>query len=120
MSQVVVADDSAVMINEVTSFLKGNGIETLIACNGQECFDLLKQKPSVPLAIVDINMPIMDGLTMIETVRRELPDCKTNFFVLTTEFDRKSKEKGRELGVKGWIIKPFKGDIVIATLKKYL
>lgn len=120
MVQVMVADDSAVMVNEVSTFLKEHDIDSLVACNGQECFEILKDRQDIPLAIVDINMPVLDGLSMIEKIRNELPDCKTNFIMLTTEFDRKSKEKGRELGVKGWIIKPFKGDIVIGAIKKYL
>lgn len=120
MVEVIVADDSAVMVNEVSSFLKTHGIDSLIACNGQECFDILNQRDEIPLAIVDINMPVLDGLSMIEKVRSELPDCKTNFIMLTTEFDRQSKERGRALGVKGWIIKPFKGEVVIGAIKKFL
>jgi len=120
MAQVMLIDDSAVMVNEVSSFLKGHGIDSLIACNGLEGFLLLKEHKDIPLAIVDINMPVMDGLTMIERVRQELPDCTTQFIMLTTEFDRVSKERGKELGVRGWIIKPFRGESVIGTIKKFI
>ncbi len=120
MVQVLVVDDSAVMVNEVSSFLKGHDIDSLVASNGQEGYDLLRDHGDIPLAIVDINMPVMDGLTMVEKVRRELPECTTLFVMLTTEFDRKSKERGRELGVKGWIIKPFNGEMAIGAIKKLL
>lgn len=120
MGQVMLVDDSAVVVNEVSSFLQGHGIDTLVASNGLEGFMLLKEIPNIPLAIVDINMPVMDGLSMIEKVRQELPACTTQFLMLTTEFDRPSKERGKELGVKGWIIKPFRGESVIGTIKKFL
>ena len=120
MAQVMLIDDSAVMVNEVSSFLKGHGIDSLIACNGLEGLMLLKEHTDIPPAIVDINMPVMDGLTMIERVRQELPNCITQFIMLTTEFDRVSKERGKELGVRGWIIKPFRGESVIGTIKKFI
>ncbi|TVZ41688.1 two-component system chemotaxis response regulator CheY [Alteromonadaceae bacterium 2753L.S.0a.02] len=120
MANVLIADDSAVMVNEVSSFLKQHSIDSVIACNGQEGFNILKENLDIPLAIVDINMPVLDGLSMIEKVRNELPDCQTKFIMLTTEFGRESKERGRSLGVKGWIIKPFQGDMVIEAIKKFL
>lgn len=120
MRQILLIDDSAVMVNEVSSFLRDHQIDSIIASNGQEGFDTIRAKPDIPLAIVDVNMPVMDGLTMIEKVRKELPDCTTHFIVLTTEFDRSSKDRGRSLGVTGWIIKPFKGDAAIGPIKKIL
>lgn len=120
MTQVLVVDDSAVMVNEVSSFLKNHGIDSVTASNGQDGFDLLMETPDIPLAIVDINMPVMDGLSMIEKIRREAPECATQFIVLTTEFDREYKERGRALGVKGWIVKPFNGDMAIGAIKKLL
>ena len=121
MVQVLLVDDSAVTVNEVSSYLKGHGIDTLIASNGWEGFEMISNCDAViPLAIVDINMPVLDGLGMIEKVRSELPECKTQFIMLTTEFDRKYKDRGRSLGVKGWIIKPFKGDVAIGAIKKII
>lgn len=120
MPQVLICDDAAIIASTVSTFLQAHNIDSIITSNGQECFDVLKVRDDIPLAIVDINMPVLDGLSMIEKVRNELPDCKTHFIMLTTDFDRKSKSRGRDLGVKGWIIKPFRGEIVIETIKKYL
>ena len=120
MAQVLLVDDSAVMLNEVSTYLEAHEISTLMAVDGQEGFDLIRQHGAIPLAIVDINMPVMDGMRMIEKVRRELPQCQTRFVMLTTEFDRKCKERGKALGVRGWIIKPFRGDAAIVAIKKLL
>ncbi len=120
MVQVMIVDDSVTLVNEVSSFLKSHAIDSYTAENGQKGLDILVENPNIPLAIVDINMPIMDGLTMIERVRSDLPNCTTKFIMLTTEFDRKSKDKGKSLGVKGWIIKPFKGEVTIGAIKRLI
>ena len=120
MPFVLLVDDSAMMVNEVSSFLNTQGIECLVASNGLEGHQILKQRNDIPLAIVDVNMPVLDGLSMIDKVRQELPGCTTSFIMLTTEFDRQLKERGKTLGVKGWIIKPFRGESAIATIRKFL
>jgi two-component system chemotaxis response regulator CheY len=120
MPFVLLVDDSAMMVNEVSSFLKTHDIDCLVASNGLEGFLTLKSRTDIRLAIVDMNMPVMDGLSMIEKVRQDLPDCTTRFIMLTTEFDRQHKERGKTLGVKGWIIKPFRGEHAIGTIRKFL
>jgi len=120
MPFVLLVDDSAMMVNEVSSFLNAQDIECLVASNGLEGYQTLKSRSDIALAIVDVNMPVMDGLSMIEKVRKELPDCAASFIMLTTEFDREHKERGKTLGVKGWIIKPFRGENAIGIIRKFL
>jgi DNA-binding response OmpR family regulator len=59
-----------------------------------------------------------DGLTMAEKVRTELGNNTVNIIMLTTENSPAIKERGKAAGIKGWIVKPFKGEAVIATFKK--
>ncbi|GLS27293.1 response regulator [Marinibactrum halimedae] len=120
MSKVLVVDDSATVRNEVGSFLKNNGIATVLAENGKDGLDKLKADSSIKLIISDVNMPIMDGLTMAEKVRSELGNNTVNIIMLTTESDARMKQRGKDAGVKGWIVKPFKGDAVIGAVKKLL
>lgn len=120
MARVLIVDDSTVMVNEIFSFLKEHGIEPLIATNGLEGFEVINGRDDVVLALVDINMRKMDGLSMIEKIRQEIPECKTKFIMMTTEFDRKFKDRGRTLGVVGWIIKPFNKEMALTTIKKML
>ena len=63
-------------------------------------------------------MPNMDGLTMAEKIRSELNNSVVNIIMLTTENSPSMKERGKAAGIKGWIVKPFKGDAVLATFKK--
>jgi two-component system, chemotaxis family, chemotaxis protein CheY len=118
MAQILVVDDSATVRNEVTDFLKKNGLDVITAIDGRDGLVKMKADPSVKLIVSDVNMPNMDGLTMAEKIRGELGNANVNIVMLTTENSPVMKERGKAAGIKGWIVKPFKGDAVLATFKK--
>ncbi|MDO9237954.1 MAG: response regulator [Aquabacterium sp.] len=118
MAQVLVVDDSATVRNEVGDFLKKSGLDVITAIDGRDGLVKLKGDPRVKLVISDVNMPNMDGLTMVEKIRGELGNTAVHIIMLTTENTPIMKERGKAAGIKGWIVKPFKGDAVLATLKK--
>ncbi len=118
MAQVLVVDDSSTVRNEVGDFLKGSGLSVTLAVDGKDGLDKLKADPGIKLIVCDVNMPNMDGLTMAERVRGELGNNDVNIIMLTTENSPAMKERGKAAGIKGWIVKPFKGDAVLATFKK--
>ena len=89
-----------------------------MAVDGQDGLAKLKADPSIKLVVSDVNMPNMDGLTMAERIRGELKNSAVNIIMLTTESSPTMKERGKAAGIKGWIVKPFKGDAVLATFKK--
>ena len=118
MAQVLVVDDSSTVRNEVGDFLKSSGLTVELAVDGRDGLNKLKADPSIKLIVCDVNMPNMDGLTMAEKVRGELGNANVNIIMLTTENSPAMKERGKAAGIKGWIVKPFKGDAVLATFKK--
>jgi len=118
MAQVLVVDDSSTVRDEVAGFLKKNGLDVATAMDGRDGLAKLKADPKIKLVVSDVNMPNMDGLTMAEKIRSELGNKTVNIVMLTTENSPVMKERGKAAGVKGWIVKPFKGDAVIATFKK--
>jgi two-component system chemotaxis response regulator CheY len=118
MAQVLVVDDSSTVRNEVGDFLKNSGLTVTLAVDGKDGLDKLKADSSIKLIVCDVNMPNMDGLTMAEKVRGELRNSTVNIVMLTTENSPAMKERGKAAGIKGWIVKPFKGDAVLATFKK--
>ena len=118
MAQILVVDDSATVRNEVSSFLKGSGLTVEVAVDGKDGLTKLKSDSSIKLVISDVNMPNMDGLTMAEKIRGELGNSTVNIIMLTTESDPRMKDRGKAAGVKGWIVKPFKGDAVLGGIKK--
>ena len=118
MAQILVVDDSSTVRNEVGDFLKSNGLGVAFAVDGRDGLAKLKGDPGVKLVICDVNMPNMDGLTMAEKVRSELKNGSVNIIMLTTENSPAMKERGKAASIKGWIVKPFNGPAVIASLKK--
>ncbi|AYH43744.1 response regulator [Azoarcus sp. DN11] len=118
MAQVLVVDDSGTVRNEVSDFLKANGLTVACAVDGKDGLDKIKSDPSLKLVLSDVNMPNMDGLTMAEKIRGELKNNALNIIMLTTENSPAMKERGKAAGIKGWIVKPFNGAAVIASLKK--
>lgn len=120
MAQILVVDDSATVRNEVSDFLKANGLSVETAVDGTDGLQKLKGDAGVKLVITDVNMPNMDGLTMAEKIRNELGNATVNIIMLTTENDPRMKQRGKDAGVKGWIVKPFKGDAVLGSIKKLI
>ena len=118
MAQILVVDDSATVREEVSSFLKGHSLSVETADDGKDGLEKLKSDGGIKLVISDVNMPNMDGLTMVEKIRNELNNASVNIIMLTTESDPRMKERGKAAGVKGWIVKPFKGDNVVGSIKK--
>jgi two-component system chemotaxis response regulator CheY len=104
--------------DEVANFLKQSGMSVTTAVDGKDGLDKLRADSSIRLVIADVNMPIMDGLTMIEKIRSELGNAQLNVLMLTTESNPKVKERGKAAGVKGWMVKPFKGQAVLESIKK--
>ena len=115
---VVVVDDSSTVRDEVAGFLKKSGLDVATAVDGRDGLAKLKMDPKIKLIVSDVNMPNMDGLTMAEKIRGELGNKTVNIVMLTTENSPVMKERGKAAGIKGWIVKPFKGDAVLATFKK--
>ncbi|MFI4938759.1 MAG: response regulator [Burkholderiales bacterium] len=118
MAQILVVDDSSTVRNEVGDFLTKNGLAVTCAIDGRDGLAKLQADSNIKLVLSDVNMPIMDGLTMAEKIRNELGNSTVNIIMLTTVNSPLMKERGKAAGVKGWIVKPFKGDAVLATFKK--
>ena len=118
MAKILVVDDSSTVRDEVSTFLKSSGLDVVTAVDGKDGLVKLKADPGIRLVVADVNMPNMDGLTMVEKIRSELQNSTVNLIMLTTESSPNMKERGKAAGVKGWIVKPFKGAAVLETFKK--
>ena len=118
MAQILIVDDSSTVRAEVSEFLQKNGLSVTTAVDGHDGLAKLKSDSQIKLIVSDVNMPNMDGLTMAEKIRGELNNSAVNIIMLTTENSPLMKERGKAAGVKGWIVKPFKGDAVLATFRK--
>jgi len=117
--QVLCVDDSASMRQMVKLTLSEAGYEILEACDGRDA--LAKAGSSeVHMVVTDLNMPNMDGLTLIRELRK-LPSYKgVPMIFLTTESDEAKKAEAKQAGATAWIVKPFKQEQLLAIVKKVL
>ena len=118
MAKILIVDDSSTVRDEVAGFLKKAGLDVATAVDGKDGLAKLKADPGIKLVVTDVIMPNMDGLTMVEKIRGELGNKSVNIIMLTTESSPSMKERGKAAGIKGWIVKPFKGDAVLDAFKK--
>ncbi|MBV7316940.1 MAG: response regulator [Shewanella sp.] len=119
MKKILAVDDSASMRQMVGFTLKTAGFDVTEACNGDEALTVAQQG-QYDLVISDVNMPVMDGITLIRNLRT-LPAYKfTPLLMLTTESGGDKKQEGRAAGATGWIVKPFNPDQLLATVRKVL
>jgi two-component system chemotaxis response regulator CheY len=117
MAQILVVDDSDAVRTEVSTFFKTNGFAVETAVDGKDGLSKVQGDSSLKLVIADVNMPNMDGLTMVEKIRGEL-NKNVDVIMLTTESDAAMKARAKTAGVKGWIVKPFNGASVLEAAKK--
>lgn len=116
---ILTVDDSSTMRQMITFTLKGAGFEVLEAGDGVEALEVAAGK-KLDLIITDVNMPRMDGITLVQRLRA-LPQFKfTPILVLTTESDASMKMKGKEAGATGWIVKPFSPEKLLDTVNKVI
>ena len=118
MSQILVVDDSSAVRSEVSDFLTRRKFDVITAVDGVDGLNMLRQHPTVRLVLADVNMPNMDGLTMVEHIRTELGNTDVNIVMLTTETNPVLKARGKAAGIRGWIVKPFNGPSTVANFRK--
>lgn len=115
--KVLTVDDSRTMREMVSFTLKGAGYDVVEAADGQHALTVL-ESTKVDLVIADLNMPVMDGLSLIRRLRA-MPSHRTMpILMLTTESDDKKKQEGRAAGATGWIVKPFDPSKLISVVQK--
>jgi two-component system, chemotaxis family, chemotaxis protein CheY len=118
MPKILAVDDSPSMRQMVGVTLKSAGYEVLEACDGQEALNLAKGQAAVDLVITDVNMPNMDGITLVRELRM-LPHYRgVPLLVLTTEASTEKKMQGKAAGATGWVVKPFSPEGLLATIAR--
>ncbi|TCV83301.1 response regulator [Sulfurirhabdus autotrophica] len=120
MAKTILAVDDSVSIRQMVAYtLKGAGYNVVEAVDGQDGLDKAKSQ-TINLVLTDQNMPIMDGLTLIKTLRT-LPEYKTTpILMLTTEAGEAMKSQGKAAGATGWMVKPFDPEKLIEVVKKVI
>ena len=119
MATILAVDDSASMRQMVSFTLKGAGHNVVEASDGKDALDKAKGQ-QFDLVISDVNMPVMDGISLIRELRALSEYKFTPLLMLTTESGNDKKSEGKSAGATGWIVKPFNPDQLLATINKVL
>ncbi|HEX7383283.1 MAG TPA: response regulator [Burkholderiaceae bacterium] len=119
MTTILTVDDSTSMRQMVSYTLGDAGFEVAEAVDGQDALEQAQQQ-TFQLVLADVNMPRMDGITLIHALR-QLPAYRfTPLLMLTTESAAHRKAEGRAAGATGWIVKPFDPQQLIAVVQRVL
>ena len=116
---IMTVDDSASVRMMVAFTLKESGYNVIEAVNGIDALEKLESS-DISLIIADINMPEMDGISMVKKIRGHKEHRFIPVIMLTTESHESIRERGREAGATGWIVKPFKPEQLLGVTRKVL
>ncbi|HWA72890.1 MAG TPA: response regulator [Polyangiaceae bacterium] len=119
MAKIMTVDDSVSLRKLVASALQAAGHNVSEAESGASALNVAKTT-SFDLVISDLNMPGMDGLTLVSQLRQLPAYRSTPILILTTEMDPQKKQAAKAAGATGWIVKPFDPAQLLATIRKVL
>lgn len=121
MKTIFAVDDSPTARASIEYTLTSAGYKIELAKDGVEAYEKIKRSSAeIDIFIFDVNMPNMDGITLIKKVR-ELTDYKfTPILFLTTESQNSKKMEGKASGASGWIVKPFESSQLVTLIKRFI
>ncbi|WP_297509135.1 response regulator [uncultured Caulobacter sp.] len=119
MTAILTVDDSASIRAAIKIALTGEGYNVSEASHGAEGLDKASAG-GFDLIVTDLNMPVMDGLTMIRELRRRPAGAGVPILFLTTESDGEVKAQAKAAGATGWLTKPFDPDQLVRVVQKVL
>lgn len=120
MAKTILAVDDSGSLRQMVAFsLKAAGYQVIEAVDGVDGLEKAKVQV-VDLVLTDQNMPRMDGLTLIKSLRALPSYQRVPILMLTTESGDEMKMKGRAAGANGWLVKPFDPQKLIEVVKKVL
>ena len=120
MAKTILAVDDSASIRQMVAFtLKGAGYEVIQAVDGQDALDKANYH-QVNLVLTDINMPRMDGLKLLELLRKLAHYKNIPILILTTESGDEIKAKGRAAGATGWLVQPFDPKRLLEVIGKVI
>src|SRR5215212_3209399 len=118
--KILVAEDNAISQELLRKILVSRGYEVVVAGDGRVAWDLLCEGLNPDLAIMDIMMPVMSGLEVLQRIRKDTRFKKLKIILCSALRDRETIAQGATLGIEYYILKPFKPEIVLQQVEKAL
>ena len=117
--KILVVDDDRTTRKLLSLYLKGNGFDVMTAENGLDAIEKLGGG-SVNLVVTDLNMPYMDGIEFIRTMKTNPDTGHIPVLMITTEDDDEERKRATDAGADGYLIKPVTSDIVALKVRQLL
>jgi two-component system chemotaxis response regulator CheY len=117
-TRILVVDDSRTIRREVVSTLTEAGYDVCESEDGAHAIEVINTQRDIALVICDVNMPRMTGLEMLATVKADPRNAGLLVVMLTNEGQTTLIQQAKSLGARGWIVKPLKPEVLIATTRR--
>jgi two-component system chemotaxis response regulator CheY len=114
---ILVVDDSGTVRQQVSMALKQAGFAIVEAADGQEALAAIESNRAIDMVVCDVNMPVLNGLEMVEKVKSNPEHKALPILMLTTEGQPSMIRRAKEAGAVGWIVKPFDANQLVQTAK---
>lgn len=116
---ILIVDDASILRVLLRLVLTRAGYDVVEARDGREALDCLHDR-QVDLLLCDINMPNMDGFSLLKALRGNARHARTPVVMLTSESGADMKRLGRALGAQAWVVKPIHPDQVLSLVARLL
>jgi two-component system chemotaxis response regulator CheY len=116
--KILIVDDSKTIRQQVSFTLSKGGYDVVEAEDGLEGIEKLKSEKDISMVISDVNMPNMNGIEMVEAINKDDSIKGVPVVMLTTEGSSDLINRAKAAGARGWLVKPFKPDQLIAAVSK--
>ena len=115
-AKILIVDDSAIIRRKMADTLGSAGFAVLEAVDGLDGLEKVAAHPDIQLIFCDLNMPAMNGIELLEQLRAR--ECEIAVVMMSSDSQFAFVERARALGAKGWLMKPFKTELMLVAAKK--
>ncbi len=118
--KILIIDDSQAVRLSVRAALVDAGFAVIEAGDGEEGRKTIREHDDLGLVLCDVNMPRMDGLSMLELVKSDPQHASLPILMLTTEGEPSMVRRARDAGARGWIVKPFEAEALVTAVRRVI
>jgi DNA-binding NtrC family response regulator len=115
--KIIICDDEE-GIRESLKLILGDHYDLILTDSGEQCLQCLEKDKTIGLVLLDIKMPKVNGLEILKAIKDKRPNL--NVVIVTGYKSVETASEASSLGAAGYIVKPFKSEAIIETVKKNL
>lgn len=117
--KIMIVDDCPTTRKLLGLYLRGRGYDLIFAENGLDALEKLASE-RISLILSDLNMPYMDGIELLKTIRSDPTLSHIPFLMVTTEADEEEKRRALDSGADGYLVKPVTAEVILQNIKSIL